>query len=185
MLEPLDRFSRDSTLFQFTSRRLRDFIDPKHLLIQIDEEFDFQKLVEPLEDYYCRDNGRPAIHPEVLVRALLISALYRERRRLALAGPLGGGELPAQLFDRRRQTRNLILLSADQGDQLPVLTGWRVSVRTHSRSIRICPADRNASAEAANQLRLSFGVALLFRIKTTCSMCSCQYPQSSAYHEKN
>ena len=76
MLEPLDRFSRDSTLFQFTSRRLRDFIDPKHLLIQIDEEFDFQKLVEPLEDYYCRDNGRPAIHPEVLVRALLISALY-------------------------------------------------------------------------------------------------------------
>ena len=63
MLEPLDRFSRDSTLFQFTSRRLRDFIDPKHLLIQIDEEFDFQKLVEP-------------IHPEVLVRALLISALY-------------------------------------------------------------------------------------------------------------
>ena len=76
MLEPLDRFSRDSTLFQFTSRRLRDFIDPKHLLIQIDEEFDFQKLVEPLEDYHCRDNGRPAIHPEVLVRALLISALY-------------------------------------------------------------------------------------------------------------
>ena len=76
MLEPLDRFSRDSTLFQFTSRRLRDFIDPKHLLIQIDEEFDFAKLVEPLEDYYCRDNGRPVIHPEVLVRALLISALY-------------------------------------------------------------------------------------------------------------
>ena len=76
MLEPLDRFSRDSTLFQFTNRRLRDFIDPKHLLIQIDEEFDFQKLVEPLEDYYCRDNGRPAIHPEALVRTLLISALY-------------------------------------------------------------------------------------------------------------
>ena len=76
MLEPLDRFSRDSTLFQFTNRRLRDFIDPKHLFIQIDEQFDFAKLVEPLEDYYCRDNGRPAIHPEVLVRALLISALY-------------------------------------------------------------------------------------------------------------
>ena len=37
MLEPLDRFSRDSTLFQFTSKRLRAFIDPKHLLIQIDE----------------------------------------------------------------------------------------------------------------------------------------------------
>ena len=76
MLETLDRHSRDSTLFQFTTKCLRDFIDPKHLLIQIDERFDFQKLVEPLEDRYCRDNGRPAIHPEVLVRALLISSLY-------------------------------------------------------------------------------------------------------------
>ena len=76
MLDPLDRHSRDSTLFQFTNKRLRDFIDPKHILVQIDERFDFQKLVEPLEDYYCRDNGRPAIQPEVLVRAPLISSLY-------------------------------------------------------------------------------------------------------------
>ena len=87
MLDPLDRHSRDSTLFQFTTKRLRDFIDPNHLLIQIDEQFDFQKLVEPLEDYYCRDNGRPAIHPEVLVRALLISSLYNVSsfRRLCAA----------------------------------------------------------------------------------------------------
>ena len=75
MLDPLDRHSRDSTLFQFTSKRLRDFIDPKHMLIQIDERFDSQKLVESLEDRYCRDKGRPAIHPEVLVRALRISSL--------------------------------------------------------------------------------------------------------------
>ena len=76
MLEPLDRYRRDSTLFQFTTKRLRDFIDPAHLLIQIDEKVDFAKLVEPLEKNYSADNGRPAIHPEVLVRALLISALY-------------------------------------------------------------------------------------------------------------
>ena len=87
MLDPLDRHSRDSTLFQFTTKRLRDFIDPNHLLIQIDEKFDFEKFVEPLEDYYCRDNGRPAIHPEVLVRALLISSLYNVSsfRRLCAA----------------------------------------------------------------------------------------------------
>ncbi len=48
MLDPLDHHSRDSTPFQFTTKRLRDFIDPKRLLIQIDERFDFQKLVEPL-----------------------------------------------------------------------------------------------------------------------------------------
>ena len=76
MLEPLDRYRRDSTLFQFTDRRLRDFIDPEHLLIRIDERLDFAKLVAPLEQRYCRDHGRPAIHPEVMVRALLVCSLY-------------------------------------------------------------------------------------------------------------
>ena len=33
MLEPLDRCRRDSTLFQFPAKQLRDFIDPNHLLI--------------------------------------------------------------------------------------------------------------------------------------------------------
>jgi transposase len=87
MLEPLDRYRRDSTLFQFTTRRLRDFINPSHLLIQIDDKVKFAKLVEPLEGNYSPNNGRPAIHPEVLVRALLISALYNitSFRRLCLA----------------------------------------------------------------------------------------------------
>ena len=87
MLEPLDRFRRDSTLFQFTTKRLRDFIDPNHVLVEIDEKIDLTKLVAPLEDKYCPDNGRPAIHLEVLVRALLISALYNiiSFRRLCLA----------------------------------------------------------------------------------------------------
>ena len=30
MLEPLDRHSGDSTIFQFTTKRLRDFIDSRH-----------------------------------------------------------------------------------------------------------------------------------------------------------
>ena len=76
MLEPLDRCRRDSTLFQFTSKRLRDFIDPNHLLIQIDEQLDFSKLVAPLGHRYCPDFGRPAIHPETMVRALLICSIY-------------------------------------------------------------------------------------------------------------
>ena len=45
-------------------------------MIRIDEQLDFAKLVEPLEDCYCPDFGRPAIHPEVMVRALLICSLY-------------------------------------------------------------------------------------------------------------
>ena len=87
MLKPLDCYRRESTLFQFTTRRLRDFIDPDHLLIRIDEQFDFARLVAPLEDRYCPDNGRPAIHPEVMVRALLICSLYNisSFRRLSSA----------------------------------------------------------------------------------------------------
>ena len=87
MLKPLDRCRRDSTLFQFTTRRLRDFIDPDHLLIQIDEQFDFGKLAAPLEERYCPDNGRPAVHPEVMIRALLICSLYNisSFRRLSSA----------------------------------------------------------------------------------------------------
>ena len=47
MLESLDRCRRDSIPFQFTSIRLRDFIDPNHLLIQIDEHLEFSRLVVP------------------------------------------------------------------------------------------------------------------------------------------
>ena len=35
MIEPLDLSRRDPTRFQFTTRQLRDFIDPNHLLIRI------------------------------------------------------------------------------------------------------------------------------------------------------
>ncbi len=77
MLKPFDRCRRESTLFQFTTRRLRDFIDPDHLLIQIDGQFDFGKLAAPLEERYCPDNGRPAVHPEDMIRALLISSFRR------------------------------------------------------------------------------------------------------------
>ena len=76
MLKEPDRRPRDSTLFQFTTRRVRDSIDPDHLLIQIDKQFDFAKPVVPLEDHYCPDNGRLAIHPEVMVSKLPIRSRY-------------------------------------------------------------------------------------------------------------
>ena len=94
MIELLDRSRRDFTLFQFTTRQLRDFIDPNYLLIQIDERLDFAKLVEPLEKCYCPDFGRPAIDPEAMVRALLICSLYNiaSFRRLCVKGD---GRCPA------------------------------------------------------------------------------------------
>lgn len=52
MLEPLDRFRSASTLFQLITKRLRGFVHPKHVLLQIDTQFDFAKLVAPLESKY-------------------------------------------------------------------------------------------------------------------------------------
>ena len=63
-------------MFQFTNKRLRDFIDPNHLLIQIDDQFDFATVIAPLEERYCPDFDRPAIHRDTMVGALLICSLY-------------------------------------------------------------------------------------------------------------
>ena len=68
MLRPSARYGRDSTLFRFNARWRRDFIDPDGLLGQIGEQFDFAKLVAPLGQRCCPDNGRPAIHPPVMAR---------------------------------------------------------------------------------------------------------------------
>ena len=45
-------------------------------MIRIEEQLDFSKLVTPLEECYCLDFGRLAIHPKVVVRTLLICSLY-------------------------------------------------------------------------------------------------------------
>ena len=43
---------------------MRDFIDPKHLLLKIDANFDFVILTEFIEAKYDPAVGRPAVHPE-------------------------------------------------------------------------------------------------------------------------
>ena len=52
MLKPPDQRWRDSTLFQLSTRRLRDLLGADHLLIRIDGRFDFARLVAPLQDHY-------------------------------------------------------------------------------------------------------------------------------------
>jgi transposase len=76
MLRPIDRSRREGPLYPGSAKILRDFIDPRHLLLQVDANFDFQSLVEFLLNKYNPEVGRPAIHPEVLIRALLLSAIY-------------------------------------------------------------------------------------------------------------
>jgi len=77
MLEPLDCYRRDSTLFQFTTKRLRDFIDPNHLLVAIDEKFVTGKLFSKSGPRWAADSlrrlsRRPGFNPVFFVHGDLI-----------------------------------------------------------------------------------------------------------------
>ena len=61
-----------------------DLVPKDHLLRKIDRYIDFSFINEICRPYYCADNGRPAIEPEILFRMLFLGYLYgiRSERRL-------------------------------------------------------------------------------------------------------
>lgn len=56
-----------------------------HLLRKIDKYIDFSFINDICKPYYCKNNGRPAIEPEIMFKMLFIGYLYgiRSERRLA------------------------------------------------------------------------------------------------------
>ena len=63
---------------------LENLVPENHLLRKIEKVIDFSFINEICKPYYCEDNGRPAIEPEILFRMLFIGYLYgiRSERRL-------------------------------------------------------------------------------------------------------
>ncbi len=61
-----------------------NLVPEDHLLRKIDKYIDFSFINEICKPYYCEDNGRPAIEPEIMFRMLFIGYLYgiRSERRL-------------------------------------------------------------------------------------------------------
>ena len=62
-----------------------DNLVPKdHLLRKIKQYIDFSFINDLCREYYCKDNGRPAVEPEILFKMLFIGYLYgiRSERRL-------------------------------------------------------------------------------------------------------
>ena len=104
MIEPLDRSRRDSTLFQFTTKQLRDFIDPNHLLIRIDERAGLRQAGGSLlEDCYCPDfrpAGDPSRGDDQGVADLL--AVQHRLFSEAVLGHLRKHRLPACLIESWR-----------------------------------------------------------------------------------
>jgi transposase len=63
---------------------LSNLIPEDHLLRKIDKYIDFSFINDICRPYYCEDNGRPAIEPEILFKMLFVGYLYgiRSERRL-------------------------------------------------------------------------------------------------------
>ena len=63
---------------------LENLVPENHLLRKIEKVIDFGFINEICKPYYCEDNGRPAIEPEILFRMLFIGYVYglRSERRL-------------------------------------------------------------------------------------------------------
>ena len=68
---------------------LENLVPENHLLRKIENVIDFSFINEICKPYYCEDNGRPAIEPEILFRMLFIGYLYgiRSERRLVEEAP--------------------------------------------------------------------------------------------------
>lgn len=63
---------------------INDLVPQDHILRKIKEHIDFSFINEMCREYYCLDNGRPAIEPVIIFKMLFIGYLFgiRSERRL-------------------------------------------------------------------------------------------------------
>ena len=61
-----------------------DLMPQDHLLRKIDKYIDFSFINEICRPYYCKDNGRPAVEPEIMFKMLFLGYLYGIRSETLL-----------------------------------------------------------------------------------------------------
>ena len=61
-----------------------DLMPQDHLLRKIDKYIDFSFINEICRPYYCKDNGRPAVEPEIMFKMLFLGYLYGIRSETRL-----------------------------------------------------------------------------------------------------
>src|SRR5215213_9085311 len=59
----------------FVACSLRQLVPDDHILVRVDRVLDLTWLRGEVADFYCPDNGRPGIDPEVAVRLMLAGLL--------------------------------------------------------------------------------------------------------------
>ena len=63
---------------------IEELVPQDHLLRKIDKYIDFSFINEICRPYYCEDNGRPAIEPEIMFKMLFLGYLYGIRSETRL-----------------------------------------------------------------------------------------------------
>ena len=63
---------------------LERLVPSDHLLRKVEAAIDFRFIRDLIEGFYCLDNGRPPIPPEMLFKALFVGYLFgiRSERQL-------------------------------------------------------------------------------------------------------
>ena len=61
---------------QVTMLCLEDLVPRDHLLRKIEKAVDWKEIYPMVEQYYCEDNGRPAVDPVVLVKMAMIQHIF-------------------------------------------------------------------------------------------------------------
>ena len=61
---------------QVTMLCLEDLVPRDHLLRKIEKAVEWKEIYPMVEQYYCEDNGRPAVDPVVLVKMAMIQHIF-------------------------------------------------------------------------------------------------------------
>jgi len=63
----------------FSMVQIEKLVPESHLLRKVDQVLDLNFVREQTKEFYCANNGRPSVDPEVFIRILLIMYLYNVR----------------------------------------------------------------------------------------------------------
>ena len=63
---------------------IEDLVPEDHILRKIDKYIDFSFINDLCRPYYCENNGRPAIEPEIMFKMLFIGYLFGVRSETRL-----------------------------------------------------------------------------------------------------
>ncbi len=106
---------------------LESLVPPDHLLRKIDAVVDFSFIHDRVAGLYCADNGRPALDPVVMFKALFIGYLFGVRSERQLVREITVSAERAQNLALKAQTIHQKANPAENRRGLSAVWGGRTA----------------------------------------------------------